>query len=399
MYSLILLGKRSTDADDVIPRDAQKEPKLTVSYLVDSVGIPIKFAESILKEVSSKDKCNPNSVLNLLRSYDFTDSQISSIITTDPELLMEDAENSLCPKLKFLESREILSSRLNDIVTRVPKILRMEEEKSMITYYDFVKTITLTSSRSDFYKVCELYPYIESSIRKVIEMGFDPFAPKIFDATVVVCTLSNETLEERVNIYKTLGFDVRDVWEMFKKCPTFLNISEKKITQSFETLKKCGLVEEEVISMFQKSPQCIDFSELDITQNFEFLKGCGLVEEEVLSMFKRYPQCIGFSEKKILNAVETFLGQGFSKDEVMMMVNREGVVSIPVVLEFSMEKMIVPRCNVIKALTSKRLLKTEVSSMFSVLICPDEVFLERYVSKHDDQELVDELMSIFTKDQ
>ena len=103
----------------------------------------------------------------------------------------------------------------------------------MITYYDFVKTITLTSSRSDFYKVCELYPYIESSIRKVIEMGFDPFAPKIFDATVVVCTLSNETLEERVNIYKTLGFDVRDVWEMFKKCPTFLNISEKKITQTW----------------------------------------------------------------------------------------------------------------------------------------------------------------------
>ncbi|CAA0299178.1 unnamed protein product [Arabidopsis thaliana] len=310
----------SVSADDVIPRDAQKEPKLTVSYLVDSVGIPIKFAESILKEVSSKDKCNPNSVLNLLRSYDFTDSQISSIITTDPELLMEDAENSLGPKLKFLESREILSSRLNDIVTRVPKILRMEEEKSMITYYDFVKTITLTSSRSDFYKVCELYPYIENSIRKVIEMDFDPFAPKFFDATVVVCTLSNETLEERVNIYKTLGFDVRDVWEMFKKCPTFLNISEKKITQSFETLKKCGLVEEEVISMFQKSPQCIDFSELEITQNFEFLKGCGLVEEEVLSMFKRYPQCIGFSEKKILNAVETFLGQGFSKDEVMMMV-------------------------------------------------------------------------------
>lgn len=148
MYSLILLGKRSIElqnwrnlrvsvklvqnvisvfassfssvsADDVSLRDAQKERKFTVSYLVDSVGIPIKLAESILKEVSLKDECNPNSVLNLLRSYDFTDSQISRIIRNDPRLLMENAESSLGPKLKFLKSREILSSRLNDIVTRV----------------------------------------------------------------------------------------------------------------------------------------------------------------------------------------------------------------------------------------------------------------------------------------
>ncbi|CAH8256714.1 unnamed protein product [Arabidopsis lyrata] len=147
MYSLILLGKRSIElqkwrnlrvsvklvqnvisvfassfssvsADDVSLRDAQKEPKFTVSYLVDSVGIPIKLAESILKEVSLKDECNPNSVLNLLRSYDFTDSQISRIIRTGPRLLLENAESSLGPKLKFLKSREILSSRLNDIWVR-----------------------------------------------------------------------------------------------------------------------------------------------------------------------------------------------------------------------------------------------------------------------------------------
>lgn len=112
-------------------------------------------------------------------------------------------------------------------------------------------------------------------------------------------------------------------------------------------------------------------------------------------MFKKYPRCIGFSEQNILNSVETFLGLGFNKDEVMMMVKcyppchnlpaesikrkteflvkkmnwlREGVLLIPVVLGCSMVNRILPRCNVIKALMSKRLLKTKVSSMSSVLM-------------------------------
>ncbi|VVB03821.1 unnamed protein product [Arabis nemorensis] len=73
------------------------------------------------------------------------------------------------------------------------------------------------------------------------------------------------------------------------------------------------------------------------------------------------------------------------------------VVSVPAVLGLSMEKRIVPRCNVIKALMSKGLLGTELPSMSSVLVRTDEVFLNKFVRKHDDKELVDELMAIFTR--
>ncbi|CAA7022627.1 unnamed protein product [Microthlaspi erraticum] len=103
--------------------------------------------------------------------------------------------------------------------------------------------------------------------------------------------------------------------------------------------------------------------------------------------FSRKSNLSDVSEKKILSSMETFLGLGFSGDEFVMM---------PQVLGYSMEKRIVPRCNVIKALMSKGLLRKGSVKMSSVLICTDEVFLRRYVRKLGDKELVAELMSILT---
>ncbi|CAA7012864.1 unnamed protein product [Microthlaspi erraticum] len=50
------------------------------------------------RKVSFDEKRNPDSVLSLLTSYGFTDSQISSIITDCPQV---DVEKSLGPKLQY----------------------------------------------------------------------------------------------------------------------------------------------------------------------------------------------------------------------------------------------------------------------------------------------------------
>ena len=44
-------------------------------------------------------------ILILFKSHGFTDSQISTIVTDYPLLLIEDADKSLGPKLQFLQSR------------------------------------------------------------------------------------------------------------------------------------------------------------------------------------------------------------------------------------------------------------------------------------------------------
>ncbi|KAG7587959.1 Transcription termination factor mitochondrial/chloroplastic [Arabidopsis suecica] len=328
MYSLILHGRKLVElqkwrhlrvsvqkasplsnyfssAADASLRDGRKGKTFTVSYLVDSLGLPKKLAESISRKVSFEDKANPDSVLNLLRSHGFTDSQISNIVTDYPTLLIADAEKSLGPKLQFLLSRGASSSELTQIV---------------------------------------------------VEMGFDPTTTKFVKALNVVQGLSHKTIEEKVNICKRLGFF--DVCAMFKKHPSFLYFSEKKIFNSVETFLGLGFSRDEFTKIVKKQPICLSYSAESVKKKTEFL---------VKKM--NWPL--------------------------------KAVVLNPSILGYSLEKRIVPRCNIIKTLISKGLLEDrggQLPPMRPVLMSTDQDFLNLYVRKHVDKELVAELMSIFTGD-
>ncbi|CAH2048030.1 unnamed protein product [Thlaspi arvense] len=229
----------------------------------------------------------------------------------------------------------------------------------------------------------------EESLKKVVEMGFDPTTSKFLEALRIVQGLKIETIEEKVDVYKGLGFDVGDIWAIFKKFPIFLTLSEKKITQNFETMKKCGLLEDEVRSVVKKFPQCIGVSEKNILNSIETFLGLGFSRDEIAMMVKRVPACIGYSVETVKKKTEFVVKQ--------MNWPLKAVVSYPHVLGYSLEKRIVPRCNVIKALMSKRLLGngSELPPLWSVLVCTDSSFLNRYVRKQCHEELVDELMDIF----
>ncbi|KAG2302678.1 hypothetical protein Bca4012_061010 [Brassica carinata] len=425
MYSLLLRGRSSQKCRLSVnllsfSSAARKGQNFTVSYLVDSLGFTTKLAESISKKVSFNNKGNPDSVLNLFRAHGFSDSQISAIITNYPLLLTLDADKSLAPKLQTLQSRVSSTSELTETISKVPKIL--SKDRSLSVYYDFVKEIMEADNSSKFEprrgkqenKLKNvlalrdlgvpqrlLFPLLisdlphvcgkktfQESLNKVLEMGFDPTTPKFLEALRVVKGLNKEAMEEKVNVYKRLGFAVDDIWTMFKKFPTFLTLSEKKITLNFETMRKCGLLEDEVRLVVKKFPQCIGVSEKNILNSVETFIGLGFSREDVAMMVKRLPPCIGYSVETVKKKTEFVVKE--------MNWPLKAVASYPQVLGYSMEKRMVPRCNVIKALMSKGLIRSELPPLSTVLVCTDQDFLKRYVRKHDDEELVAELMGIFT---
>ncbi|CAA7029839.1 unnamed protein product [Microthlaspi erraticum] len=420
MYALILCGRRSIELQkwgnlsvsvklfqnvfsafsnsyssaSVTPRDVRKGKNFTVSYLVESLGLASKIAESISRKVSFEDKANPDSVLNLFKSYGFTESQIGDIITDYPLLLIEDAEKSLAPKLQSLQSRGASSSELTEIVSKVPKMLGMKEDKTISVYYDFVREIIKADKSSKFETLCHsslpqgsaienkirnvlvlrelgvpqklLFSMLisnfrtvcgkakfEDTIKKVVGMGFDPTSLRFVQALNVVYQMSDETMQEKVSVYKGLGFDVGEVWEMFRKYPPCIGFSEKKILSSVETYLELGFT-----------------------------------RDEVTMMVKRFPSCIGLSAETVKRKTEFLVKQ--------MDWSLKDVASHPQVFSYSMEKRIVPRCNVIKALMSKGLLGSKLPSMSPVLSRTDQTFLNKYVLKHD-KELVPELMAVFTR--
>ncbi|XP_010430231.1 PREDICTED: transcription termination factor MTERF4, chloroplastic-like [Camelina sativa] len=384
----------AADTDDVsLVSVGRKGKNFTVSYLVGSLGLTTKLAESISKKVRFEDKSNPDSVLKLLRKHGFTDSQISSIVTSYPRLLLTDVKKSLGPKLQFLQSRGGSSSELTEIVSSVPRILGKRGQKTISVYYDFIKDTLLDTSCSKFDETsCQSFPQgnlenkirnvsvlrdlglprkllfrllisgdgpvfgkekFEESLKKVVEMGFNPTSAKFLEALTIVQGLSDKTIEEKVNAYSMLGFDVGDVWTVFKRWPNFLTLSEKKILNTVETYL-----------------------------------GLGFSRDEFAMLVRRFPQGIGLSAETIEKKTELLVRK--------MNWPLKALVSNPAVLGYSMEKRIVPRCNVINALIPKGLIGSELPSISYVFICSNEVFLDRYVKKHEDKKLVTELMSIYS---
>ncbi|KAL0668036.1 hypothetical protein Bca4012_030740 [Brassica carinata] len=365
-----------------------KGKNFTVSYLVDSLGLSSKLAESISRKVSLQGDRNPDSVLNLLKSHAFTDSQISTIINEYPQVLTLDAEKTLAPKLKLLLSRGASTSELTEIISKVPEILG---KKSISIYYDSVKCILEGDKTSTNEKLSDSFPQgtslenkvrnvsvlrglgmpqklllpllisksqpicgkdnFDASLKKVIEMGFDPTTSKFVLALRMLYQMSDKTIEEKVEVYKSLGFTVEDIWEIFRSTPTFLKVSKNKMLSSMET----------------------------------FL-GLGFSRDEFATMVKRYPPCIEYSTESVIKKTEFLLKK--------MNWTVKAVALHPQVAGYSLEKRIVPRCNVIKALLSKGLIGSELPPVSSVLSCTDLKFLNKYVMKHG--ELVPELMAIYT---
>ncbi|XP_048596263.1 uncharacterized protein LOC111200668 [Brassica napus] len=257
----------------------------------------VKLADSISKKVTFEEKGHPDS--------------ITTIITDYPLLLVADADESLAPKLKLLQNRGASTSELTEVLSKVPKILRIKKDKALGRYYDFVREIIEADKSSKFERLCLslplgsrqenkirnvlvlrdlgvpqrlLFPLLisrsahvcgkegfEESLKKVLEMGFDPTTPKFVKALHTVYELSDKTIEEKVNVYKRLGFGVGDVWKIFKKHPSFLKFSEKNISNSIDTFLGLGFSRVELAGMVKRFPQCIGLSAETVKKKNEFL--------------------------------------------------------------------------------------------------------------------------------
>lgn len=99
---------------------------------------------------SSEAKGNPDSIMSLLKSHGFTDSQISTIITDFPQVLTLDAEKSLAPELKLLLSRRALTSELTEIAWDVVKQLVCEKKVSNFGGSLLISTAKLHGKASKF---------------------------------------------------------------------------------------------------------------------------------------------------------------------------------------------------------------------------------------------------------
>ncbi|KAJ6388028.1 hypothetical protein OIU77_026570 [Salix suchowensis] len=111
-------------------------------------------------------------------------------------------------------------------------------------------------------------------------------------------------------------------------------------------------------------------------KKIDVFKSVGWTEEEVLGVFKRFPCLLLSSEEKIRGMMDFFLNK--------MKLERQTIVANPVLLKLSFSNRVLPRCNVLKFLKSKKLIKGE-KNVATFLKLSEKDFMERCVTKYEDK--------------
>ncbi|KAF5731199.1 hypothetical protein HS088_TW19G00804 [Tripterygium wilfordii] len=333
----------------------EPESSFTVTYLLNSCGLPLETAKSLSKRVHFETPERPDSVLNLLKSYGFTSTSISKLISSCPSLLVCHAEKTLLPKLEFFRSKEFPSSDIVRIVCWNSKILTMSSEKYLIPLYDFLKSVlgndqmvcaclkssiwifsvkkTLAPNVSLmreyglpqssisailFQKLCLFglkTEKLEGLLKRVLNIGFDPTKGVFAEALIVFFQLSKSTLERKMDVYRRWGWSDDEILTVFRKFPSMMRISEQKISSLMDFyLNRCGC-------------EC--------------------------SNFATYPQA----------------------------------------LSFSLEKRLIPRWSVVEILLQKGLIEKQHINILYLSMLSDKGFVDKFLIKYQDQ--VPQIMTIF----
>ncbi|KAF2322028.1 hypothetical protein GH714_005809 [Hevea brasiliensis] len=297
----------------------------------------------------------PDSVLRLLREHGFTNSDISRIVKSRPQVLLAHPKNTLMPKFEFLRSIGVSTSGLSIIVSRNPFLLTQSIEQHLIPLYEFLKSVLVTDEKvvtalkhmkrnfklnsfsnnlaflrglgvpqSSISYLLTQHPFVmfqevgklAEGVNKVMKLGFDPSKIMFVEAVLVFYTMTQKTWEHKMGVYRRWALSEDEIWLIFRKHPICMTLSEKNVMGTMDFL-----------------------------------------------VFK-----MGWQPA--------------------------AVARVPVVLCYSLERRIMPRCSVVRVLLLKGLIKADIH-LSSVLISSEKLFLERFVIKY--QENVPQLLDIFQR--
>nr|CAD1828996.1 unnamed protein product [Ananas comosus var. bracteatus] len=319
----------------------------TLTFLIDSCGLSPESAISASQKVHLKSTENPNAVLRLLRDYGFGETHISKLISRHPAVLSSDPHRNLKPKLEFFRGFGFPGESLVRILTSHPLLLRRSLENHIIPCFTFLRT--LLPAVGDIVFVFSRSPH---SLNADLNKSILP----------ILAVLREHNLpEDRIS-------------KLLKIQPGILLLPPRRANEIVEEVKAAGIPTSNPIFVYAFHT-IAGLKRVNWDRKMAVYKSFGLSEADIISSFQRHPMIMKISEEKIRRDLEFFLNR--------LKLIPDDIARHPILLRFSLEKRILPRCAVMSVLKRKGKLK-ENSSVIPALLVTTSSFLERYVTRYQD---------------
>ncbi|KAL2540529.1 Mitochondrial transcription termination factor family protein [Abeliophyllum distichum] len=292
-------------------------------------------------------------VKTLFRNYGLDESHILHIARVQPKVFLYDPQNTLLPKLDFLLSIGVSNTDIPKVIVRNPALLGRSLEKQILPCYNFLKSLPLSGK--------EVVMMVNRNSR--------------------ILATNVEKIASNVEVMQQAGVPPRSISYFISRFPASVQQDNEKFRKSLDEVISMGFNPLRLMFILAVRVLC-ETPKPTWDYKVEVFKRFGLSYDEVMSAFRLHPCCMNVSEEKMLRVMDFFINEMKWEPAV--------VVRSPAVLLYSLEKRIIPRCNVITILMQKGFLKENFPVM-SFLKYNEKDFLNKFVDNYKDDlpQLVD----------
>ncbi|XAR61289.1 hypothetical protein NMG60_11034939 [Bertholletia excelsa] len=270
-------GSPATLEKDLSSGKSSNENSYVVSYLVNSCGLSPEVAISVSSKFSFGSPEKPDSVLNLLKQQGFTKSQISAIVRRRPVLLRSNVK-TLLPKFEFFQSIGVSRADLAKTLSFNPTLVTRSLENQLIPCYNFLKSVVQSDKnviaamrRTSWIFLIDFRKDLIPNVTLLREIGVpDSSIALLLTHFPEALIPKNAKFREVVNEVKDMGFDPLKTTFVLA---VHARSGDNKLTwnRSYEAYRKVGWSNDEIISAFRKHPSCMIISEKKIMNTINFL--------------------------------------------------------------------------------------------------------------------------------
>ncbi|KAI4308134.1 hypothetical protein L6164_031238 [Bauhinia variegata] len=337
--------------------EQEKNDPFTLWYLRNSCGLSPEVAIEASKKVRLKDPINPDSVLNLLRNYGFSETHISKLVGRRPRVLLANPETTLLPKLTFFRSIGLSSTDIPELISDVPRLVESSLEKAIIPRYEVLKSVFVDD---------------DEKVHRIIK-GSKSFAYTLYDRNFL----------PNIEFLRQAGVPQSSVSFLITNYSQVAFTKHKKFVECVELAKEMEL-DPSRVSFVQMIQDLARMRKSNWESKLRVYERCGWSRDVTILAFKRCRNCLLYSEEKITKTMKFLVDEmGWSSEDIAIS---------PMILSYSLKKRIIPRCSVVKILRMKGLIRKELT-LVSVLSINEKKFLKRYVIRF--QEDVPQLLEIY----
>lgn len=299
-----------------------------------------------LSTSNSNSAGNLNPVTHFFKHHGFTDINICSIVSKQPRILSLDVEKSLQPNLFALRQMGFADDELQKLVTANPCVLscpsaipRLEFWRSFLNSNN--KQLLLALTRNCRLILHDIDKNVTPKIAFLKDHGLSEDDIRLivvrYSGIIIRSTASIEALMKRA---QELGFR--------RDSTMFLN--------GLWTLSKLR-------------------SDLFVAR-MELFKSFGWSEEEFLTALRKFPHFANLAEENVREKMDFLVGRAGCMQPY--------IVSRPMILNYSLERRLMPRHHVMKILKSNESIGREWD-FYGIVSISDKNFVNRVILRYKDE--------------